>query len=479
MRNNQSSNRAGAGASGRRGPSGAGAGRSAGPGRGSRSDARPFARKSASDKPFDGERKPFDRERKPFDRERKPFDRERKPFDRERKPFDGERKPFDRDRKPFDRDRKPFDRDRKPYGDRPSFDRERKPFDGERKPFDRDRKPFDRDRKPFDRDRKPYGDRPSFDRERKPFDGERKPFDRDRKPFDRDRKPFDRDRKPFDRERPSFDRERRPYGDRPSFNRERPSFDGPRRVVKKTPSAPKRDDGLVRLNKFIANSGICSRREADEYITAGLVSVNGTIISELGVRVSPNDDIRFNGERLKGEEKVYIVMNKPKDFVTTLSDPNAEQTVMDLIAGKCTQRVYPVGRLDKQTTGVLLLTNDGELADKLTHPSNNRKKIYHIVLDKNLSKPDFDAILKGIELEDGLIFADSLSYVDEDNAQVGLEIHSGRNRIVRRIFEHLGYKVKRLDRVYFAGLTKKNLRRGQWRFLTDQEATMLKMGSYE
>ena len=510
MRNNQSSNRAGAGASGRRGPSGAGAGRSAGPGRGSRSDARPFARKSTSDKPFDGERKPFDRERKPFDRERKPFDRERKPFDRERKPFDGERKPFDRDRKPFDRDRKPFDRDRKPfdrdrkpYGDRPSFDRERKPFDGERKPFDRERKPFDRERKPygdrpsFDRDRKPYGDRPSFDRERKPY-GDRPSFDRDRKPFDRDRKPFDRDRKPFgdrpssDRERPSFDRERRPfgdrpsfdrerkpYGDRPSFSRERPSFDGPRRVVKKTPSAPKRDDGLVRLNKFIANSGICSRREADEYITAGLVSVNGTIISELGVRVSPNDDIRFNGERLKGEEKVYIVMNKPKDFVTTLSDPNAEQTVMDLIAGKCTQRVYPVGRLDKQTTGVLLLTNDGELADKLTHPSNNRKKIYHIVLDKNLSKPDFDAILKGIELEDGLIFADSLSYVDEDNAQVGLEIHSGRNRIVRRIFEHLGYKVKRLDRVYFAGLTKKNLRRGQWRFLTDQEATMLKMGSYE
>ena len=458
MRNNQSSNRAGAGASGRRGPSGAGAGRSAGPGRGSRSDARPFARKSTSDKPFDGERKPFDRERKPFDRERKPFDRERKPFDRERKPFDGERKPFDRDRKPFDRDRKPFDRDRKPYGDRPSFDRERKPFDGERKAFDRDRKPFDRDRKPFDRDRKP--------------------FDRDRKPFG-DRPSSDRERPSFDRERPSFDRERRPYGDRPSFNRERPSFDGPRRVVKKTPSAPKRDDGLVRLNKFIANSGICSRREADEYITAGLVSVNGTIISELGVRVSPNDDIRFNGERLKGEEKVYIVMNKPKDFVTTLSDPNAEQTVMDLIAGKCTQRVYPVGRLDKQTTGVLLLTNDGELADKLTHPSNNRKKIYHIVLDKNLSKPDFDAILKGIELEDGLIFADSLSYVDEDNAQVGLEIHSGRNRIVRRIFEHLGYKVKRLDRVYFAGLTKKNLRRGQWRFLTDQEATMLKMGSYE
>ncbi|MPL87661.1 Ribosomal large subunit pseudouridine synthase B [bioreactor metagenome] len=236
---------------------------------------------------------------------------------------------------------------------------------------------------------------------------------------------------------------------------------------------------MVRLNKFIANSGICSRREADEYITAGLVTVNGVIINQLGVRVNPADDIRFNGERLKGEEKVYIVMNKPKDFVTTLSDPNAEKTVMELVAGKCPQRVYPVGRLDKQTTGVLLLTNDGEMADKLTHPSYNRKKIYHVVLDKNLSKPHFDQILEGLELEDGEIHADSLSYVDEDNSQVGLEIHSGRNRVVRRIFEHLGYKVKRLDRVYFAGLTKKNLRRGQWRFLTENEVSMLKMGSYE
>ena len=172
-------------------------------------------------------------------------------------------------------------------------------------------------------------------------------------------------------------------------------------------------------------------------------------------------------------------MNKPKDFVTTISDPNAEKTVMELVAGKCPQRVYPVGRLDKQTTGVLLLTNDGEMADKLTHPSYNRKKIYHVVLDKNLSKPHFDQILEGLELEDGEIHADSLSYVDEDNSQVGLEIHSGRNRVVRRIFEHLGYKVKRLDRVYFAGLTKKNLRRGQWRFLTENEVSMLKMGSYE
>ena len=285
-------------------------------------------------------------------------------------------------------------------------------------------------------------------------------------------------------ERPSFGRpsSRRTSGDRPSYDRPsygRPSFDKPTRIIKKKPATKKREDGLVRLNKFIANSGICSRREADEYITAGLVTVNGVIINQLGVRVNPADDIRFNGERLKGEEKVYIVMNKPKDFVTTLSDPNAEKTVMELVAGKCPQRVYPVGRLDKQTTGVLLLTNDGEMADKLTHPSYNRKKIYHVVLDKNLSKPHFDQILEGLELEDGEIHADSLSYVDEDNSQVGLEIHSGRNRVVRRIFEHLGYKVKRLDRVYFAGLTKKNLRRGQWRFLTENEVSMLKMGSYE
>lgn len=286
-------------------------------------------------------------------------------------------------------------------------------------------------------------------------------------------------------DRPSFGRSSsgRPSSGRPSYSKssseERPSFDKPTRIIKKKPATKKREDGLVRLNKFIANSGICSRREADEYITAGLVTVNGVIINQLGVRVNPADDIRFNGERLKGEEKVYIVMNKPKDFVTTLSDPNAEKTVMELVAGKCPQRVYPVGRLDKQTTGVLLLTNDGEMADKLTHPSYNRKKIYHVVLDKNLSKPHFDQILEGLELEDGEIHADSLSYVDEDNSQVGLEIHSGRNRVVRRIFEHLGYKVKRLDRVYFAGLTKKNLRRGQWRFLTENEVSMLKMGSYE
>ncbi|MBP9018979.1 MAG: rRNA pseudouridine synthase [Bacteroidales bacterium] len=235
----------------------------------------------------------------------------------------------------------------------------------------------------------------------------------------------------------------------------------------------------IRLNKFIANSGICSRREADDYIVAGLITVNGQIITELGTKIKATDDVRFNGERLHGEEKVYILMNKPKDFVTTVTDPNAEKTVLDLVAGKCPQRVYPVGRLDKATTGVLLLTNDGELSDKLTHPSNRVRKIYHVFLDKNLSKSDFDKILEGVELEDGPMFADALSFIDEDESQVGLEIHSGRNRVVRRMFEALGYKVKKLDRVLFAGLTKKGLRRGQWRFLTEQEVALLKMGQFE
>ena len=235
----------------------------------------------------------------------------------------------------------------------------------------------------------------------------------------------------------------------------------------------------VRLNRFIANSGICSRREADEYIQQGLISINGQVVTELGTKVFQNDEVRFDNQIIKGEEKVYIVMNKPKNCVTTTDDPHARKTVMDLIAGKCPQRIYPVGRLDRDTTGVLLLTNDGELTEKLTHPSYNKKKIYHVFLDRKLSQADFEKILKGIYLDDGFINADSMSYIDGDQTQLGLEIHSGRNRIVRRIFESLGYRVDKLDRVYFAGLTKKNLRRGQWRFLTDKELAILRMGAYE
>ena len=234
----------------------------------------------------------------------------------------------------------------------------------------------------------------------------------------------------------------------------------------------------VRLNKFIANSGVCSRREADNFILAGVVTVNGEVVTELGTKVNITDDIRFNGERLKGEAKVYIVMNKPKGYVTTASDPHADKTVMDLLKG-CEARVFPVGRLDKNTTGVLMFTNDGEMAEKLTHPSYDKKKIYQVTLDNKLSQEDFDKIVSGVTLSDGEIAADELEYIDaDDHRKLGIEIHSGKNRIVRRIFESLGYEVKALDRVYFAGLTKKGIKRGNWRFLTEGEANILKMGAY-
>ena len=235
----------------------------------------------------------------------------------------------------------------------------------------------------------------------------------------------------------------------------------------------------VRLNKYIANSGVCSRREADNFILAGVVTVNGEVVTELGTKVNIyTDDVRFNGERLKGEEKIYIVMNKPKGYVTTASDPHADKTVMDLLKG-CPSRVFPVGRLDKNTTGVLMFTNDGEIAEKLTHPSYDKKKIYQVSLDSKLRGEDFDKILSGIELNDGVIAADELEYIEEeDHRKVGIEIHSGKNRIVRRIFESLGYEVKALDRVYFAGLTKKGIKRGDWRYLTEGEINLLKMGAY-
>ena len=235
----------------------------------------------------------------------------------------------------------------------------------------------------------------------------------------------------------------------------------------------------VRLNKFIANSGVCSRREADTYIQAGVVTVNGEVVTELGTKVNVlKDEVRFNGERLKGEEKVYIVMNKPKGYVTTASDPHADKTVMDLLKG-CHYRVFPVGRLDKSTTGVLMFTNDGEMAERLTHPSFDKKKIYQVILDHELKQEDYDAILQGITLNDGEIKADELEYIDQtDRRKLGIEIHSGKNRIVRRIFESLGYEVRALDRVYFAGLTKKGLKKGEWRLLTEAEVNILRMGAF-
>lgn len=238
-------------------------------------------------------------------------------------------------------------------------------------------------------------------------------------------------------------------------------------------------DEMIRLNKYIAAAGICSRREADKLIAKGDVKVNGKLITELGFKLNRSDKVELKGKILNPEKKVYIVLNKPKDVVSTVNDPHAKRTVLDIVNHQGNERIYPVGRLDRNTTGVLLLTNDGELTKKLTHPSHNKKKIYHVVLNKAISKNELSDILEGIELDDGMVNADAISYVNESKHEVGVELHSGKNRIVRRIFEHLGYKVEKLDRVYFAGLTKKNISRGKWRYLSQKEINILKMGAYE
>ncbi|MBR6927102.1 MAG: rRNA pseudouridine synthase, partial [Bacteroidaceae bacterium] len=239
-------------------------------------------------------------------------------------------------------------------------------------------------------------------------------------------------------------------------------------------------DAPLRLNKFLANAGVCSRRDADKYIQAGVVRVNGEVVTELGTKVLRTDEVHFHDQLIKPELKIYVLLNKPKGYVTTSEDPNNRKTVMDLVRGACPERIYPVGRLDRNTTGVLLLTNDGEMASKLTHPKYLKKKIYHVWLDKNLKSEDAQRIAEGIMLDDGEIRADDIQYVNQsDRKQVGIEIHSGRNRIVRRMFEALGYHVIKLDRVFFAGLTKKNLKRSAWRFLTEEEVNFLRMGAYE
>ncbi len=265
------------------------------------------------------------------------------------------------------------------------------------------------------------------------------------------------------------------YAGRKPFGKGRNS-DEPKAYPKYNPA---KIDGSIRLNRFVAQSGLCSRREADQFITAGVVSVNGVVVTELGTKVMPGDDVRFNGERIQGEKNVYLILNKPKGYVTTLEDNHADKIVSELVKGACTERIYPVGRLDKNSLGLLLFTNDGDITRQLTHPSYKKKKIYEVALDKPLTRADFDQLAEGVTLEDGDAYFDEISYLKDDKKSVGVEIHSGRNRIVRRMFEHLGYVVTKLDRVYYAGLTKKNLKRGAWRFLTDDEVNRLKSGRYE
>ena len=390
----------------------------------------------------------------------------------ERKSF-GEGRSFgsDRPRRSFgensERPRRSFgeNSERRSFGEGRSFcsDRPRRSF-GENS--ERPRRSFgennERPRRSFgensERPRRSFGEGRSFGGERKSFGGFRNSA-----------------KKSFTRRDFNYFRDENESGINKMISR-RPQLDG-EYSDNDMVMVPVKDE--IRLNKYIANSGVCSRREADNFILAGVVTVNGEVVTELGTKVNINtDDIRFNGERLKGENKVYIVMNKPKGYVTTASDPHADKTVMDLLKG-CPTRVFPVGRLDKNTTGVLMFTNDGEIAEKLTHPSYDKKKIYQVSLDSKLRHEDFEKILSGVELNDGVIAADELEYIEaDDHRKLGIEIHSGKNRIVRRIFESLGYEVKALDRVYFAGLTKKGIKRGDWRYLTEGEINLLKMGAY-
>ena len=284
------------------------------------------------------------------------------------------------------------------------------------------------------------------------------------------------------RDRREGDDRRDRYSDRPArkvFTRRADGDGAPKSVYskKKQIECRKKNEGQeteLRLNRYIAKGGVCSRRDADVLIAAGRVKVNGEVVQQVGVKVKRTDRVEVDDQVITPERKVYLVLNKPKDYVTTVEDPLERRTVMTLIEGACKERVYPIGRLDRQTTGVLLFTNDGDLAKKLTHPKYNQKKIYHVFLDKVVQTGDLEAIRKGIDLEDGFIQADDVRVAEDDRTQVGIEIHSGRNRIVRRIFEHLGYQILRLDRVFFAGITKKNLPRGHWRFLTEDEVNILK-----
>ena len=391
--------------------------------------------------------------------------------------------------------------ERKSYGEGRSFGGERKSYgnserrsfgNGERKSFGGERRSFgNSEGRSFGGERKSFGnsERRSFNNgERKSFGGERRSFgSSEGRSFNGEKRSFNGERKSFGKG--NFGAKKSFYKKDFSFFRDEEESGINKMINRKAQTAndafsdndmvnvPIKDE--VRLNKYIANSGVCSRREADNFILAGVVTVNGEVVTELGTKVNIyTDDVRFNGERLKGEAKIYIVMNKPKGYVTTASDPHADKTVMDLLKG-CPSRVFPVGRLDKNTTGVLMFTNDGEIAEKLTHPSYDKKKIYQVSLDSKLRHEDFEKILSGIELNDGVIAADELEYIEEDDhRKIGIEIHSGKNRIVRRIFESLGYEVKALDRVYFAGLTKKGVKRGDWRYLTEGEINLLKMGAY-
>lgn len=417
----------------------------------------------------------FTRDNRPVFRSESGEERPHRPYNR-----DGERRTFHRD---FQRDgeQRPYNREQREYS---------RPFNREERPQREFHREYNRDNQ-HDFNRSESRSYNSFRSEQSGEERPRRQFNRD---FQRDgeRRPFNRD----NREGRQFNRSERPSGyrqrDEQGGFRQRSERPAKKPVVRtKTAysageipesyprfAAPKQE-GEIRLNRYIAQSGLCSRREADAMIADGKVTVNGVVVTEMGTKVQPTDEVCVNDNRVVSEKKVYILLNKPKGYVTTVEDEHAAKTVMDIVKGACSERIYPVGRLDKNSLGVLLLTNDGDLTKTLTHPSYEKRKVYQVTLDKQLTKADMEQIVEGITLEDGFIQADEVSYVNESKKEIGIEIHSGRNRIVRRIFEHQGYTVTKLDRVLFAGLTKKNLKRGQWRFLTPQEVAMLKSGLYE
>ena len=402
---------------------------------------------------------------------------------------------------------RPYNREQRSYGDRPynAEPREDRPYqprynrDDQPRPYYRDdqQRPYSRDdqQRPYSRDDQQRRSYSRDDQQRRPYgrDDQQRAYNRPQRPYtNRYEQGNTWENRGEDEARPqhrSYNgnvaggyRPQGAYNNRPQKKK---SMAGAEKYSKKKQIQYREEfvdpNEEIRLNKYLANAGVCSRREADEFITAGVVTVNGVIVTELGTKVKRGDEVRFHEQPVSIERKIYIILNKPKDCVTTVEDPQDRKTVMDLVKGACKERIYPVGRLDRNTTGVLLLTNDGEMASKLTHPSFMKKKVYHARLDKAISPAELEQLLAGIQLEDGEIHCDAISYTvtDTDHTQVGIEIHSGRNRIVRRMFEAIGYHVVRLDRTQFAGLTKKNLRRGDWRFLTEKEVNMLRMGNYE
>ncbi len=488
--------------------------------RGGRSESR-----STEPRAFDGPKREFSGDREPYNAERKPYagDRPSRPYQggdsnsesRPRREFDGPKREFSGDRarkpynKPYSSDRTPNsgerNRESRPYqgGDSNSENRPRREFDGPKREFS-----GSRERKPFNPERKPYaGDRPNrtfqggeLNSESRPsseFDGPKREFseDRERKPFQTDGSEAERPKRVFDREK-SYDsskdfreaptskfskrdtfKSRNRYEESPAhtpqYKLDRFKEKAPAKIQRKIREAESKSD-MVRLNRYIANAGICSRRDADKLIEAGEIKVNNKVITEMGYQVAPTDIVKYGNRKLNREKPVYVLLNKPKDFLTTTEDPNDRKTVMELVKNAGDARIYPVGRLDRNTTGLILLSNDGELADRLTHPSHEIEKIYQAELDKPLTDDDFEKIKAGLTLEDGEIKVDDLAKVTPDGYVIGVKIHSGKNRIVRRIFEHLGYEVTKLDRTTFAGLTKKDLPRGHWRYLTERELVKLK-----